>query len=144
MDFFGIVDVLRDYCDENDIGFIYGNDAYVNAIGDSSPYANYGQLLIADFNSVPTIAGGRVVECTYQGTISLGLKYDGEYESNLDETPIQKYDRRLKYLTTRLTSIIGTISCENELEIKSINIRFDMNRFDLNADFVAATITLTH
>lgn len=144
MEFFGIVDVFRDYCDANNIGFIYGIDEYANAIGDESQYASYGLILTADFNSTPTMVGGRVVECGYTGTIALGIKSDGETESSLDETPIQKYDRRLKYLTTRLTSILGTIACENELIISTINIRFDMNRFDLNADFVAATITITH
>lgn len=144
MEFFGLIDVIRDYCSENAISFIYGNDAYANALMDSSTYEANDLILIADFTCVPVIEGGRVTSCKYSGVMSLGQKCEEGSRSSLGETPGQKYDRRLKYLSTKITSIIGDISCNNELEVTNANLKFDLNKFDLNADFVALTLTLGH
>jgi hypothetical protein len=143
MDFFGLIDAIRSYCSDNNISFLYGNDAYSNALIDSSTY-DTPLILIADFTVQPTITAGTVVECNYSGVMSLGQKTDDITTSNLDETPIQKYDNRLKYLTTQLATVIGEISCENELEVSGLNIKMDLNKFDLNADFVATPITFNH
>jgi hypothetical protein len=151
MTFFSLIDVIRQYCTDNSISFIYGNDAYANALSGNSIIANQ-LILVADFSCKPTLAGGRVVTVTYSGVIMLGSKcetttiYDVEIstESSLAETPIEKYDNRLKSLSTSLMTILGDLTCNNELEITNINIKFDLNKFDLNADFVAATITITH
>lgn len=154
MDFFGLVDAIRDYCEEEGIFFIYGNDAYANALADANLYAANDLILIADFSCVPTITGGQVVSIRYSGLISLGMKTESVTtgtapntvttitESTLDETPEQKYDRRLKYLSTQLASLIGELSCDNELEVSGLNFKFDLNKLDLNADFVATPITL--
>lgn len=149
MDFFGLVDAIRSYCTENEIFFIYGNQAYSNALADANSYSSNDLILIADFTCIPDIKGGRVVSIIYSGVMSLGRKFEtigeGEEavdtESSLDETPIQKYDRRLKALSTQLAIIIGELACDNELEITGLNFRFDLNQFDLNADFVATSIS---
>jgi len=151
MTFFSLIDVIRQYCTDNSISFIYGNDAYANALSDDSIIANQ-LILVADFSCKPTLAGGRVVDVTYSGVIMLGSKCETatidnievSTESSLAETPIEKYDNRLKLLTTSLMTILGDLTCNNELEITDINIKFDLNKFDLNADFVAATITIKH
>jgi hypothetical protein len=155
MDFFGLVDAIRDYCEDEGIFIIYGSQAYANAQADAESYSSNELILIADFSCVPTITGGQVVALRYSGVISLGQKTEtvvtdpGEETetstttiSNLDETPIQKYDRRLKYLSTKLAAIIGELSCDNELDVSGLNFRFDLNKLDLNADFVATPITL--
>ena len=151
MVFFGLVDTIREYCSENGISFIYGNDAYQNALSDGSVDSNQ-LILLADFNCRPSIEGGRVVSVEYSGVLSLGSKCESitvddvttDTESSLNETPIEKYDNRLKYLSTQLASIIGDLMCDNELTISNIDIKFDLNKFDLNADFVAATLTISH
>jgi hypothetical protein len=156
MDFFGLVDAIRDYCEDEarttPIHFYYGANAFANIELDPHTYDHNELILIADFNAVPSFAGGVVVSCRYNGVISLGRKRDSvttgtapnqvttETESDIDETPIQKYDRRLKDLSTQLGDIIGDLSCDNELDILSCNMRFDLNQFDLSADFVAAQI----
>lgn len=152
MDFFGLVDVIRDYCEDEGIFFIYGNDAYANALADANLYASNDLILIADFSCVPNITGGQVVSIRYSGLMSLGMKTESVTTgtapntvttttiSTLDETPEQKYDRRLKYLSTQLASIIGELSCDNDLEVSGLNFRFDLNKLDLNADFVATPV----
>lgn len=141
MDFFGLVDVIRTYCTTNSIYFIYGNQAYSNALADANTYGDSEQLLIADFTCDPEITGGQVVRMIYNGVISLGQKRETTTESSLNETPIQKYDRRLKDLSEQLAEIIGELACDNELEVTRCSFRFDLNQFDLNADFVAATVS---
>ncbi len=150
MDFFGLIDVLRDYCEDNGIELVYGEDAFANTQTDGLSTEDNGLVLIAAFNAVPTFTLGRITECKYTGVLSLGEKCETdedteeETESSLDETPIQKYDRRLKYLTTKLSTVIGDIACENELEVSGLSFRYDLNKFDLNADFAATTITFSH
>lgn len=142
MNFFSLINIIRQYCTDNSIDFIYGNDQIVNVIIDQSVLLENELILIADFTLTPTIDSGRVVASRYTGTVSLGQKCEETTESALDETPIEKYDRRLEYLTMKLTQILGELSCVNDFIISSLSIRFDMNKFDLNADFVAGTITI--
>ena len=35
MEYFGLVDKLRDYCTDHNWVFIYGNDSFANALTDS-------------------------------------------------------------------------------------------------------------
>src|SRR4030042_619625 len=120
MDFFGLVEVIRTYCTTNSITFIYGNDAYANALADSTTYTENKLILIADFNAVPDIQAGTVVNVKYSGVMSLGMKTEDNdgvvTESSLEETPIQKWDRRLKYLSQQLAVVIGALACDNDLE----------------------------
>jgi hypothetical protein len=144
MDFFGLVDVIRTYCTTNNIAFIYGNEAYANALADPTTYTENKLILIADFNAVPDIQGGTVVSVKYSGVMSLGMKTevnDGVTTiSSLDETALQKWDRRLKYLSTQLAVIIGALACANDLEVSGLNFKQDLNKLDLNADFIATIV----
>lgn len=140
---FDLIDILRDYCTLNDIFFIPGTDAYINAVADMNVYADSDLILIADFTSAPSFTGGRVTGNTYTGVLALGRKTETYTTSTLDETWEQKYDRRLKSLSQTLASLIGDIACENEFEISNVTFKLDINKFDLNADFVAATISFT-
>lgn len=73
----------------------------------------------------------------------LGQKREDTTVSTLDETAIQKYDARLKTLLETLTSALGEFSCKHQYDITQSNFRVDINRFDINIDVVAGTITLT-
>ena len=147
MEAFGIIDILRNYCIENDIYFIPGDSAYVNAISDENIYKDNDLILIANFTSSPNFYASRITSNKYSGLLALGRKREitddspqVETESSLDETFEQKYDRRLRYLANRLAGIIGDIACENEYEVDSVNFKLQLNDLDLNADFVACTL----
>lgn len=141
MDNFGLVDAIRTYCTGKGYNFIYGSAQYANIMADWNTYSTNEIILVADFNCVPTYTNSKITELRYVGTIALGQKRETTTESSLDETPIQKYDRRLKSLSNLLTTILGDLSCQNELEIVNANMRYDLNSFDLNADFVAISLT---
>jgi hypothetical protein len=140
MDHFGLIDKLRDYCTAHSWAFLYGNDSFANALADNRVYAANQKILVADFTCIPVIDGGKVQSLTYNGVLALGQKRETSTKSSLDETPIQKYDRRLKELSSTLMLMIGQIACDNELDVSNLNLKYDLNKFDLNADFVACSL----
>lgn len=140
MEYFGLVDTIRDYCTEHNWIFVYGNDSFANALVDQNKYLPEQIILVADFTCLPVIEGSKIQSMTYTGVMALGQKCESITKSSLDETPIQKYDNRLKDLSQLLTIAIGQISCDNEMEVSGLNMRFDLNKFDLNADFVACSV----
>lgn len=157
MQSFDILEKLRDYCKKEDIIFIPTiSESYVNSVIDWEAYANNDLIMFALFNAVHVFDNSKLVEIVYTGVIGLGRKceseliefedeknnYTVETESTLDETPEQKYDRRLKYLANKLTKILSEVACENQYEIRNCNMRLEINKFDLNADFVACDITI--
>jgi len=155
MQSFDILEKLRTYCVNEGIIFIPSiSESYVNSVIDWNKYEKNDLIMFALFNAVHVFDNAKLVEIAYTGVIGLGRKCeseliedeDGEYtvetESNLDETPEQKYDRRLKYLANKLTQILSEIACENQYEIRNCNMRLEINKFDLNADFVACDITI--
>jgi hypothetical protein len=155
MQSFDILEKLRTYCVTEGIIFIPSiSESYVNSVIDWNEYENNDLIMFALFNAVHVFDNSKLIEIAYTGVIGLGRKceselieddngdYTVETESNLDETPEQKYDRRLKYLANKLTEILSTIACENQYEIRNCNMRLEINKFDLNADFVACDITI--
>lgn len=155
MQSFDILEKLRTYCTSEGIIFIPSiSESYVNSVIDWNEYENNDLIMFALFNAVHVFDNAKLIEIAYTGVIGLGRKCeselieddDGDYtvetESTLDETPEQKYDRRLKYLANKLTQILSEIACENQYEIRNCNMRLEINKFDLNADFVACDITI--
>jgi len=151
MDNFGLHTALSGYCADNGILFIPGTNAYVNASQtiDNTEFSDgNNQILIADFTAAPVIVNGVIQETTYAGLLALGqvIDYDElgdeSTRATLDETYQQKIDRRLLDLSNDLATLIGVVACDNELDITNLLFKLDINQFDLNADFVAATITL--
>ena len=64
-------------------------------------------------------------------------------ESSLSETWEQKYSNRLLDLTSNLSDFISEFACSNDLAIGNVQLKYDLNKFDANIDFTAATITVT-
>ena len=142
MDNFDIVGVLRTYATAQGWLFFYGSNAYQNFEADAAIYQEQ-LVLTADFTARPTYTNGRVMTIQYNGVVMLGRKSEIEGTlSSLDETMIQKYDRRLLELMQLLSNALGSIACSNELEISSANFRLDINKFDTNIDFIAGEVTL--
>jgi hypothetical protein len=143
---FDIVGKLRTFAEAapREWLFVYGNDQYANASEILQDIEADQLVLVADLNASPVYEPeGGIVDVVYTGGIMLGQKREATTESSLDETMIQKYERRLKDLTEALFIGMGDFSCAYGLSISQINARFDINKFDENLDFVAATITFT-
>jgi hypothetical protein len=144
-----IIDIIEDYCtnttgftSHSGITYIMGTESYVNAVADGIQYEDGQLIMLANFNAIPVISDGRVTKTSYPGLLGIGRKRESdESVSSLDETYKQKYDRRLRELSNLIVEIISEIACSYELDVQNINIKFEINNFDLNADFVMATLT---
>lgn len=139
---YGLISELREYCKNNGIYFICGNDAYVNAVADRHTYDKNELILIAELDMDVNLGGSVVQSVTYKGTIALGRKCEDTTTASLDETFLQKYDNRLLELCDLLVSLIKEISCTNGGTVNTLSLKYDINKFDLNADFVAGTIDI--
>jgi hypothetical protein len=99
-------------------------------------YVNGELTLIVDFKADPQYRGANYGNITYTCLVMLGRKSDlNGLQATLDETDLQKYDRRLKELCQLLAACISDFSCDNELTVTSAPISIEINVFDQNIDF---------
>ena len=138
-----LIGILRDYCNRENLYFIPGSDAYRNAIMDQSVYAANDLILVCDLQFSPVFGENSLNEVQYNGTIALGRKREATSVSSLDETFQQKYDRRLLELSNLLTELLLLLQCEHNFIIDSAQMSYNLNEYDLNADFVSAEIQIT-
>ena len=145
MDNFDLIGALRTYASDNDYVFLYGDNFYQNYEASKEEYSNDQVILGSSaFVGNPTIVNSKITEIVYLGDLMIGKKFDSDgTAASLDETYIQKYDRRLQDLALLLASTIGTFACTHSLDISGISMRLDINKFDTNIDFVATLVTFT-
>jgi len=145
MDQFDIIGALKTYAENLGMVFIWQYDTFYSNLTSNQQY-NTGQLImVVDLKPTPQIVGLKVSEIVYNGLFMIGRKFDSNGQQvSLDETQIQKYDRRLLTLTTNLITHTTTFACNNELTLEVGQIDYLFNTFDSNIDFVAAqSITFT-
>lgn len=127
--------------------FMAGDNWYLNYQADLNTYEGGQLVLIANFNSQLVYSKARKLsQIVYSGTLMIGRKFETNFpvtESSLSETWMQKYCNRLFDLTTNLDEFISEFACANELTIGNCQFKYDLNKFDANIDFTAATITIT-
>lgn len=135
-----LIDVLEQYCNNNNIKFIFGTEDYQNLQADMETYDNGQLILLLDCSYSINVTSGQVTQYTYNTTLALGQKFDSDgCEANLGELYIEKYHKRLKYLSDKLNEVLGNVACLGDFIIDSFNVKYDINKFDLNADFIAGS-----
>ena len=139
---FDIIGVLRTYAASKGWVFLSGAEAYQNYEISQSELPTNKIIMGVRFTAQPVIRNKSVVSIRYIGVVMLGQKKETTTISELDETFIQKYDRRLLALSTLLSTTIGEVACNNELDVGNVNFEMILNRFDENIDCVDATLTL--
>jgi len=165
MDKFDLIGSLRTYAATQKWVFLSGASSIQNCEASQNEYKNGQLVLAADFNASPQFTNaGKISQITYNGILMLGVKFDDDgtpaieddeetllidesetfndgTPASLDETFIQKYDRRLLDLMELLANHITLFACANELDVTNADFRLEINKFDTNIDFVAGTIT---
>lgn len=135
-----LIDTIEQYCEANDIVFILGSQDYQNLEADIYGYKNGQLILLCDISYSVNIYSGSVTGYSYNVTLGLGRKFDPDGdEAGLDEYYKQKYHLRLRDLSDKLNEIIGNIACLGDFSVNSFNVKYDINKFDLNADFVVGS-----
>lgn len=94
-------------------------------------------ILLAAVRYTPQFSGAVVSERNFQLLLMLGRKFDlSGKNASLDETSLQKYNRRLFELSKQLEDFIAAFKCDNNLDVTTSNFSFAKNLFDTNIDFV--------
>lgn len=164
MQVYDIIGALRTLATTNGWAFLSGSSSMQNYEASQNEYINGQLVLIAEFNARPIMTrAGKLDSIRYNGVVGLGIKFDDDGTDNieddpetpenetktfndgtpssLDETFIQKYDRRLLTLMQTLSTNLLSFACANELTIVDADFRLELNKFDTNIDFVIGTIT---
>jgi len=143
MDRFDILGTLKAYCTTNNIVFLCG-EQWMQNYEATQAEINPGQLILgSDFKSTMTYKNGQITEIRYTGGLILGRKDETltDTVSTLDETYWDKYVNRLQELSELMAVLIASIACNNELDCEGISFAPELNKFDTNIDFIAATLT---
>lgn len=145
MDKFGIVEAVKAECLAADVHFVLSFDEFQNNIQTNFDNADGKSILIFDFRAKPIRELGRVMSINYDCLFSLGRKFDPNEDTSaqLAETHQQKYDRRIKPLMDSLDSIISNIQCNNNLKSSGEDYDFELNVYNLGADFVVSPVSFT-
>ena len=145
MKIFDPVKVFEDIATAKGYKFIYGSKPMMNwqvtqeALSTGATF--FGVLPIIE--RIDPVEG-QPDTSLYETKLYVGRKSDpGEATySNLDETHRQKYDRRLKSLTSHLKLILHELFCHNsDIEVTTARIVHDMNLFDENTDAVLCDLS---
>lgn len=64
--------------------------------------------------------------------------------AQLDETELQKHDRRLQAMRENMETLIKSIFCNEDLVLTAAVILREINQFDENIDIIAAEITFNY
>lgn len=142
MQYFELYDTLKSYCQTNGIHFVFGSLDYVNYELTQKDYAPDELVMVAELTMRPNIRNSQVTGATYTGIIMLGRKFEASTVASLEERYEEKYNNRLKDLIQLFVQHLATFGCENELGVQC-SLRYDINKFDTNIDFVVGDVTLT-
>jgi len=139
---FDIIGTLRTFCASRNIAFIWHIDEYYANIAASTPYAAGQLILVVDLLPTPDVKNGKIADITYSGMVMLGRKFEvSGTVASLDETALQKYDRRLQALSADLVSLMNTFACDNTLQLTFGQLDYVFNLYDSNIDFVVSQNT---
>lgn len=136
MEKYAIIDQLETYALSQGWAFVYGVDEFDNNLESVRQYDPGQCVLIADFAAEPTILNSKTQSITYTCILMLGRKFDADGQAaTMDETPKQKYDRRIKELMVLLATAIGAVGCGNNLDVLPGQLVVGVNVYDENIDF---------
>lgn len=141
---FDLIGSLRSLANTNNWVFLYGDNFVRNYEATRNSIAVNQLILSCDpfiVDPVYSIAG-KISSITYTGLIMLGRKFEVSTMAKLDETFIQKYDRRLFELMTTLSATLAGFSCDNGLTLQRVRMELALNQLDENIDFIVASVTL--
>ena len=150
-----IVQIFEDAATAAEYEFAYGRKDIQNWQLSEAVTLNAGKtvLLVDPFVETAEIDNSIIFKWSVRTTIALGKKFDTEIVeeetvtttySELDETELQKHDRRLQAMRSNMETLIKTIFCNEDLVLTAAVILREINQFDENIDIIAAEITFNY
>lgn len=144
MEQFGLIKALQDDCATKDWRFVSGDRWHRNAEITKQGGLDVGEIVMTAFvnNAQPRFVNSVIDRITYSAEIMLGRKFDEIGDtSSLDETFIQKYERRLEELAKLMATFLASFACEHRLTIQNSTFQFYLNQYDENLDFCGGNVT---
>jgi hypothetical protein len=139
------VKVFEDVATAQGLTFIYGAKPFQNWELTQKDIAS-GECFLGmfPFRERGEVDNGAVATYNVTTVLWVGRKFDpaGTY-SSLDETEKQKYDRRLKYLRGLMEVVLSSL-CGTLVEVTSVEIFRELNRFDENTDVIGCDLSFTY
>ena len=150
-----IVQIFEDAAEAAGYEFAYGRKDIQNWQLTEAVNLNSGEtvLLVDPFVETAEIDNSIIFKWSVRTTIALGKKFETEVVeeetitttySELDETELQKHDRRLQAMRENMETLIKTIFCNEDLVLTAAVILREINQFDENIDIIAAEITFNY
>jgi len=150
-----IVQIFEDAAEAAGYEFAYGRKDIQNWQLTEAVNLNSGKtvLLVDPFVETAEIDNSIIFKWSVRTTIALGKKFETEVVeeetitttySELDETELQKHDRRLQAMRSNMETLIKTIFCKEDLVLTAAVILREINQFDENIDIIAAEITFNY
>ena len=150
-----IVQIFEDAAEAAGYEFAYGRKDIQNWQLSEAVNLNAGEtvLLVDPFVETAEIDNSIKFKWSVRTTIALGKKFETEVVeeetitttySELDETELQKHDRRLQAMRSNMETLIKTIFCKEDLVLTAAVILREINQFDENIDIIAAEITFNY
>lgn len=145
-----LVQIFEDAATDSGYRFAYGAKDILNYELGKNVTLTSGEYVIMVF---PMVETANVVNSAMNGfrvstQIWIGRKFDTSSstgtKSNLDETERQKYDRRLKALRAVADAYIQAVFCSTDLELISVRVFRELNKFATNIDFMTADIVFKY
>lgn len=117
-------------------------------------YNDGAPVLTFDVLFVPSVKNGKVYRNVVRCLAALGQKVDittddegeavGYTVADIEESHLEKYDRRLGSLTRELIDGMAAFACAEGAGIEFGSVAVEVNAFDANIDFVVSEITFTY
>ncbi|MBT3209143.1 MAG: hypothetical protein HN347_12425 [Bacteroidetes bacterium] len=120
--------------------FVYGLSEYINAEAGDKDLQDKDMIALEPVTFATSYSGGVAGDEVGNTTLSYCVKNDGTYESTLDETNEQKFDRRLDTMKTAIKTFIDAIACLDNFEIQTVRIIESINQLDENTDMLVAQL----
>ena len=150
-----IVQIFEDAATAAEYEFAYGRKDIQNWQLSEAVALESGEtvLLVDPFVETAEIDNSIIFKWSVRTTIALGKKFETEVVeeetitttySELDETELQKHDRRLQAMRSNMETLIKTIFCKEDLVLTAAVILREINQFDENIDIIAAEITFNY
>lgn len=137
------VQIFRTAADAKGWLFFYGSKGYQSfEVGQANLTGNEIILILFPASNSPIIESGAWSRYRLTTKVFLARKFENTTVSSVSETELQKYERRLKELTTELDDFLYPLFNCNE-GIMGVNIRYfhELNQLSASVDGCGADIT---
>ena len=137
------VNIIRTATEAKDWLFFYGSKGYQNFELSQADIAQTQKVLILFPASVtPVIESGSWSRWRVATKVFLGRKTEEDTVSSISETEMQKYENRLRELTSDMDDFLYSLfNCQAGIQVSSIRYFHELNQLSLSIDGCGADVT---